>query len=472
MVRQIHPVILSGGSGSRLWPVSRALYPKQLLPLTGPETMLGETLKRVAGGPGYAAPTVICNAEHRFLIAEELRKHAADGRIVLEPEGRNTAAAAAVGALMVAERDPDGLMLLLPSDHVVGDGDAFRDAVERAAAAADHGYLATFGVTPSTAETGYGYIQQREQLGNMNGVHRVAAFVEKPPRDRAEAFLADARYLWNSGIFLMRAQTLLTEMGRLAPEVLSACRAAVDGARRDLDFERLDADALAGTPSISLDYAVMEHTDRAAVVPVAMNWSDIGSWNGLWHMLTKDAEGNVLQGDVHARETRDCLLRSDDQLLVALGITDLVVVSTDDAVLVCPRERAQEIGPVVADLRAAGRSQPDVHTTVYRPWGNYRGIDVGARFQVKRITVSPGAKLSLQRHHHRAEHWVVVQGVAEVTRDDDVFTLGPNESAHIPLGAVHRLANPGREPLHIIEVQCGEYLGEDDIERFADTYGR
>jgi mannose-1-phosphate guanylyltransferase/mannose-6-phosphate isomerase len=472
MTRQIHPVILSGGSGSRLWPASRALYPKQLLPLTGPATMLGETLGRVAERTGYAPPTLICNAEHRFLVAEEMRKHTGGGRIVLEPEGRNTAAAAAVGALLVAERDPDGLMLLLPSDHVVADDGAFDAAVAHAAAAADRGYLATFGVTPTRAETGYGYIRRGAPLADAPGVHAVAGFVEKPDAARAEAFLADGGYLWNSGMFLVPAQTLLAELDHRAPTILAACRDALSGARRDLDFERLDADAFARAPARSLDYAVMEHTTRAAVVPVAMGWSDIGSWNGLWQMLAKDAHGNARQGDVHARDSRNCLLRSDEQLLVTLGVSDLVVVSTDDAVLVCPRERAQEVGPVVAELRQEGRSQPEVHTTVYRPWGSYRGIDLGERFQVKRITVSPGAKLSLQRHRHRAEHWVVVDGVAEVTRDDEVFTLRANESAHIPLGAVHRLANPGDAPLHIIEVQCGTYLGEDDIERFADTYGR
>ena len=472
MARQIHPVILSGGSGSRLWPASRALYPKQLLPLTGPESMLGDTLARVANDARYAPPTLICNAEHRFLVAEELRKHTRDGRIVLEPDGRNTAPAAVVGALMVAERDPEGLMLLLPSDHVVGDTAAFATAVARAATAADQGYLATFGITPDSPETGYGYIRQGDPLAHAQGVHTVAAFVEKPPRARAEAFLADGRYLWNSGMVLVRADTLLAEMDRLAPGILSACRAALDGARRDLDFERLDGEAFGRAPAASLDRAVMEHTDRAAVVPVTMGWSDVGSWNGLWELLPKDANGNARQGDVHASDARNCMLRSDEQLLVALGVEDLVVVSTDDAVLVCPRERAQEVGPVVADLRAEGRSQPEVHTKVYRPWGSYRGIDLGERFQVKRITVSSGAKLSLQRHQHRAEHWVVVEGIAEVTRDDEVFTLEPNQSAHIPLGAVHRLANPGSGPLHIIEVQCGDYLGEDDIERFADTYGR
>ena len=472
MSTTIHPVILSGGAGTRLWPASRALYPKQLLPLAGPESMLAATLHRVDRRDRYAAPRLICNAEHRFLVAEQLRQHAPDGRIVLEPEGRNTAAAAAVGARMVADADPEGLMLLLPSDHVVTHEAAFQAAVGRAAEAAAAGYLATFGIPPAGPETGYGYIRQDAALADVPGVARVAAFVEKPDRATAERFLAHGGYVWNSGMFLVRAQTLLDEMARLAPAVRDAAERAVAGAAHDLDFERLDAEAFAAAPATSLDYAVMERTDRTVVVPADLGWSDIGSWNGLWQILGKDGQGNAVQGDVDARDSRNCLLRSDEQILVALGLEDLVVVAMDDAVLVCPRERAQEVGAVVKDLKAEGRSQPEVHTTVYRPWGSYRGIDLGARFQVKRITVSPGQTLSLQRHRHRAEHWVVVEGEAEVTRDGEVFTLQPNESAHIPLGAIHRLANRGGTPLHIIEVQCGDYLGEDDIERFADTYGR
>lgn len=472
MLGKIHPIVLSGGAGTRLWPVSRALYPKQLMPLTASESMLAETVRRVIGGGRYAAPTVICNTEHRFLIAEELRALAPDGEIVLEPEGRNTAAAACVAALMVAERDPDGMLLLLPSDHYIQDAAAFRDAVKRGAEATAAGYLTTFGMAPTCPETGYGYIRRGAALPDAPGCESVAAFVEKPDRARAERFVADGGYLWNSGMFLLGARTLLDEMARLAPAVLEASRNALTAAQRDLDFLRLDPTAFAAAPSTSLDYAVMEHTRRAAVVPADLGWSDVGSWDGLWDILAKDTSGNAVQGDVVAIDSSDSLLRSDDRLLVALGVNDLVVVATDDAVLVCPRERAQDVAGAVKHLRTQARSEPDVHSKVYRPWGAYQGIDRGEHFQVKRITVSPGAKLSLQRHRYRAEHWVVVEGLAEVTRDDEVFTLSPNESTHIPLGAVHRLANPGDATLHLIEVQCGTYLGEDDIERFEDQYGR
>ncbi len=471
----IHPVILSGGAGTRLWPASRALYPKQLLPLVGEATMLQDTLARVADPARFAAPLVICNAEHRFLVAEQLREAGQEGaEILLEPEGRNTAPAACLAALHLAERDPEALLLLLPSDHVIADVAGFHAAVDRAAAAARAGWLVTFGMTPTAPETGYGYIQRGSALDDLPGCARVARFVEKPDRATAESYLAAGGYAWNSGMFLMPAGLLLAELERLQPAVVQACRAALAQARHDLDFLRVGQEAFAASPSISIDYAVMEHTGRAAVVPAELGWSDLGSWAALWDVLDKDADGNAVQGDVATQDAENCLLRSADRgpMVAAVGVRDLVVAASDDVVLVCPRERAQDVGALVKRLKAEGRAEPEAHSQVFRPWGSYRGIDRGERFQVKRITVAPGAKLSLQRHRHRAEHWVVVDGEAEVTRDDEVFRLRPNESTYIPLGAIHRLANPGSQPLHVIEVQSGDYLGEDDIERFEDTYGR
>ena len=475
--RQIHPVILSGGAGTRLWPMSRQLYPKQLLPLTGPRPMLQETAARVADRTRFAAPLVICNDAHRFLVAEQLRTLAqesgdAPGRVVLEPVGRNTAPAACAAALLLAEQDPEALMLLLPSDHAIADAPAFLQAVERAEAAARADRLVTFGMTPTQPETGYGYIRQGAALDGLPGCATVERFVEKPDAATAARYLADGGYVWNSGMFLLPVQGLLAELERLQPELLAACREAVAGAARDLDFLRLDADAFARAPAVSLDYAVMEHTEQAAVVPAELGWSDVGSWAALWEVADKDADGNALTGDVIARGARNSLLRSDDRLLAAVGVSDLIVVATDDAVLVCPRDRAQEVGDLVKQLKAEQRDEAQVHSQVYRPWGSYRGIDRGAVFQVKRLTVDPGCTLSLQRHRHRAEHWVVVEGEAEVTCDDRVFRLYPNQSTYIPLGSKHRLANPGAAPLHIIEVQSGDYLGEDDIERFDDVYGR
>jgi mannose-1-phosphate guanylyltransferase/mannose-1-phosphate guanylyltransferase/mannose-6-phosphate isomerase len=373
---------------------------------------------------------------------------------------------------MLAERDPDALMLLLPSDHLVRDGAAFLDAVQRAAAAGAAGWLVTFGMSPTHPETGYGYIRQGPPLTGLAGSYAVARFVEKPHRETAEAYLAEGGYLWNSGMFLLPVQTLLDELERLQPEVLAAARSAVGGARRDLDFLRLDAEAFAAAPAISLDHAVMERTQRAAVVPAELGWSDVGSWAALWDAADKDAEGNATGGAVHAVATRNCLLKSDGRLLAAIGVEDLIVVATDDAVLVVPRARAQEVGDLVTALRAEGRSEAAVHSRVYRPWGSFRGVDAGAGFQVKRLTVAPRSRLSLQRHRYRAEHWVVVEGEAEVTCDDRVFRLKPNQSTYIPQGAIHRLANPGEGPLHVIEVQSGSYLGEDDNERFDDVYGR
>ena len=473
MTQLIHPVILSGGSGTRLWPLSRKLYPKQLLPLTGERSLLQETLARVSDPARFAAPLLLCNEDHRFLIAEQARAlDIAPSDIVLEPVARNTAPAAAAAALILAEASADSLMLLLPSDHHIGDRAAFLAAADRAAAAAAQGWLTTFGITPDAPETGYGYIRQAEALDGLEGSFRVARFVEKPDRITAERYLANGAYVWNSGMFLFRAGRLIEELERLQPEIVAACRAALDAAKRDLDFRRLDQAGFAAAPSISIDYAVMEKTDRAAVVPVDMGWTDVGSWDALWRVDGVDDADNKLHGDVLALDVEGCYLHSETRLLAALGLRDLVVVETSDAVLVCPRERAQDIRLLVERLQVAQRDEHQVHRRVFRPWGSYQGIDSGDGFQAKRLIINPGASISLQRHKHRAEHWVVVRGTAEVTRDDEVFTLETNQSAFIPLGAVHRLKNPGAEPLHIVEVQSGSYLGEDDIERFEDIYGR
>jgi mannose-1-phosphate guanylyltransferase/mannose-6-phosphate isomerase len=432
---------------------------------------------RVGDPERFADPLAVCNEEHRFLVAEELRAAGEvtgrrPGEILLEPAGRNTAPAAAAAALTLAERDPDALMLLLPSDHTIAEPEAFQAAVDRAAAAAADGWLVTFGIQPSHPETGYGYIREGAALDAHPDCRAVDRFVEKPDRATAERYLADGGYAWNAGMFLLPVRTLLSEMQALCPDVLVAVRAAVRGAARDLDFLRLDKAGFAESPSISIDHAVMEHTSRAAVVPASFGWSDVGSWAALWEIADKDAAGNAVSGDVVTEDVRHCLLRSDDRLLAAIGVEDLVVVVSDDAVLVAPRDRAQDVGALAKRMKADGRAEAEVHSQVYRPWGSYQGIDLGQRFQVKRLTVSPGSRLSLQRHRHRAEHWVVVEGEAEVTCDDRVFRLKPDQSTYIPLGAVHRLANPGEVPLHVIEVQSGDYLGEDDIERFEDIYGR
>ena len=470
---KMHPVVLSGGAGTRLWPLSRALYPKQLMALVGETSLLHQTLERVGDGQRFGAPLVICNQEHRFLIAEQLRNHGLnDTTILLEPLGRNTAPAACIAALHLAKQDPEALILLLPSDHYVGNPDAFIVGVERAAAAAAAGWLTTFGITPERPETGYGYIRHAEALDGLIGCYRVARFVEKPDRKTAEAYLSSGDYAWNSGMFLFQAGQMIAEMERLQPAILSACRQALDKAAEDLDFLRLDQEAFAKAPAISIDYAVMEKTDRAAVVPVDIGWTDVGSWDALWQVAETDSRGNATSGDVIALDSDNSYLRSDGRLLATLGVKDLVVVVTGDAVMVCPRGRAQDIRQLVDQLEKDKRSEHQVHARVYRPWGSYQAIDADAGFQAKRLIINPGASISLQRHRHRAEHWVVVRGTAEVTRDDEIFTLEVNQSTYIPLGAIHRLKNPGSEPLHIVEVQSGDYLGEDDIERFEDVYGR
>jgi mannose-1-phosphate guanylyltransferase/mannose-6-phosphate isomerase len=469
----IHPVILSGGSGTRLWPMSRSLYPKQLLALTGERSLLQETARRVAGDHGFAPPLIIANEEHRFIIAEQMREiGVTPAALILEPIGRNTAPAACIAALRLAAADPDAVMLVLPSDHSIGDLAAFRRATECAAGAAKAGHVVTFGITPERAETGYGYISKGRALAGIQGAFAVTAFVEKPDPKTAERYVASGDYFWNSGIFLFPAALYLAELERLRPEMLAACKKTLAAAKIDADFVRLDKAAFAATPSDSIDYAVMEHTDRAAIVPVTMAWSDLGSWDALWEMGAKDERGNALAGNVVAEATSNCYLRSEAGLVAAIGIEDLVVVATDDAVMVAPRNRTQEVKQLVGRLLAERRDEADALPTVHRPWGTYRSLHAGNRVQVKHIMVRPGGKLSLQMHHHRAEHWVVVQGTAKIVRGNEEMILTEDQSTYIPLGTAHRLENPGKIPLHLIEVQSGSYLGEDDIVRFEDQYGR
>jgi len=471
---KIHPVVLSGGSGTRLWPMSREHYPKQLLPLCSERSMLQETALRVRDPARFAAPLLVCNQEHRFIIAEQVRQSGLTPQgIVLEPVARNTAAAAAVAALTLAETDPDALLLLLPADHLIRDQDAFLAAVDAAAAVAAAGRLVTFGIVPHAPETGYGYIRRGDAIDGHDGVFTVAAFVEKPTRDRAEEFLAGGTHLWNSGMFLFPAKLFLSELERFEPAVLAAARAALVAGSRDLDFFRLDKDAFAASPGTSIDYAVMERTEQAAVVAADMGWTDVGAWSALWDVGTKDPDGNVRLGDVLMHDTRNSYVRSDCDALVALvGLDDTIVVATDDAILVAARDRVQDVKVLVEQLKRDGRTEPLTHRRVHRPWGFYQSIHSGDRFQVKRLTVAPGARLSLQKHFHRAEHWVVVNGTALVTRGEEEILLRENESVYIPLGTVHRLENPGKVPLNLIEVQSGSYLGEDDIVRIDDTYGR
>ncbi len=468
----IHPIILSGGSGSRLWPLSRSLFPKQLLALAGEHSLIQDTVLR-AKGENFAAPLIVCNTEHRFLIAEQMREAGiAPHGIVLEPVGRNTAPAAAIAALIVADKDPESLMLLMPADHVVGNHAAFLKAVEQAAAAARRNYLVTFGITPDSPQTGYGYIRRGAPLKDLAEGYAVARFVEKPDAATAASYVASGDYDWNSGMFLFKAGTFLAELERLEPEMLAHCRDALAKGGKDLDFFRLEDSSFAQAKAISVDYAVMERTDKAAVVPVDMAWSDIGSWEALWTAAMRDGSGNVTKGDVLHHNAHNSYLRSEGPLVAAVGVDDLVVVATQDAVLVSHRSASQDVKRIVEQLERSGRELHTTHRKVYRPWGSYEGIDTGENFQVKHIIVNPGAKLSLQMHYKRAEHWIVVSGTARVTCDEKVFLLNENESTYIPLGAKHRLENTGPKPLHLIEVQSGSYLGEDDIVRFEDTYGR
>ncbi|MQX37432.1 mannose-1-phosphate guanylyltransferase/mannose-6-phosphate isomerase [Roseospira navarrensis] len=474
--RPLIPVVLSGGSGTRLWPLSRAGYPKQFLPLAGgAHSLIQQTVARVSG-PGFAAPLIVCNDEHRFLVAEQMRAIRCEPEaIILEPVGRNTAPAVAVAALRAlaaAESGADALLLVLPSDHVIQDVAAFHAALTVGRQAAEAGRLVTFGITPTAPETGYGYIQAEAPLPGADGAFALHRFVEKPDEETARGYVADGSYSWNSGIFLLSARAYLDELEAHAPAILAAARAALEGAASDLTFLRLDATAFATAPSDSIDYAVMEHTRRGAVVPVDMGWSDLGAWSSLWDLGEKDAHGNVSRGDVILEDTASSYVQSEAGLVAVSGLSDVIVIATDDAVLVCPRHGAQGVKQVVDRLKAAGRQEFSLHTTVHRPWGSYRGVDAGERYQVKRIVVHPGERLSLQMHYHRAEHWIVVHGMARVTRGEETVLLGENESTFIRPGQVHQLENPGKVPLHLIEVQSGTYLGEDDIVRLEDRYGR
>lgn len=469
----IHPVILSGGSGTRLWPLSRAALPKQLLPLASKFSMLQETVTRLTGMAEMAAPLMVCNAEHRFMVAEQLRQiEIRPEAIVLEPVGRNTAPAIAVAALMLAKQDPDALMLVLPADHLIRDVAAFHGAIRSAAKAAQTGQLTTFGIKAPTPETGYGYIRKGAALATDAAIYHVAAFVEKPDLKTAQAYVASGDYYWNSGMFLFRASDFLAELQAFRPDILAATREALAASVQDLDFLRLGTAAFEACPSESVDYAVMERTERAAVVPTDIGWNDIGAWTALWEVGDKDAAGNVVRGDVMLEGSANNFVRAESRMVAALGVSDLVIVETTDVILVAHKDRVQDVKKLVDRLKADNRCEHLTHKQVFRPWGWYEGIDEGERFQVKRIMVKPGEKLSLQKHHHRAEHWIIVSGTARVTCGEAIELLTENQSTYIPLGTTHRLENPGKIDLHMIEVQSGSYLGEDDIVRFEDIYQR
>lgn len=485
---KIQPVILSGGSGSRLWPMSREHYPKQLLPLVGDKTMLQTTIQRLEGlhdflgaEDGMLEPIVVCNEEHRFLVAEQLRQIGTKpSSIILEPVGRNTAPALTLAAIN-AESAGDPVLLVMPADHVIRDRESFLRTVAQGAVLAGQGCLVTFGIVPGRAETGYGYIRQGSPAGRASGARYIAAFVEKPDAVTAEDYWKSGQYLWNSGIFMMRASVWLQELLRFRPDIVQSCQVAYRQGKQDQDFYRVNKAAFSACPSDSIDYAVMEKltsgglasdNEKAAVIPLDAGWSDVGAWAALWEVSDKDGHGNVIKGDVYAQGTRNALLIAEHRFLACVGVDDIVVIETPDAVMVVHQSKVQDVKHIVAHLKDNKRSEYLLHRKVSRPWGSYDSIDNGERFQVKRIVVSPGGTLSMQMHHHRAEHWIVVKGTARVTRGDEVFLLTENQSTYIPIGVTHRLENPGTIPLELIEVQSGSYLGEDDIVRFEDTYGR
>jgi mannose-1-phosphate guanylyltransferase/mannose-6-phosphate isomerase len=466
----VFPVILSGGAGTRLWPLSREMYPKQLLALTSRHSMLQDTALRLAGIAGARKPLVVCNEAHRFTVAEQLRALGTEASaILLEPSGRNTAPAVALAALKALELDADATIVIAPADHVIRDARVFQQAADVAVGLAAEGKLVTFGIVAHAPETGYGYIRRGDGAGPA---YPVAEFIEKPPLDVAVAFVATGDYFWNSGMFVFKAARYLAELGAFAPDILEASTAAYRAAKTDLDFVRIDKVAFQACRSESIDYAVMEKTRDAVVLPLDAGWSDVGSWSSLFDALPSDENGNVLQGDVLVHDTHDCFVHSTSRLVAAVGMDDHIIVETKDAILVAPKDRVQDVKELVAKLKKAGRPESAWHREVFRPWGSFDSIDQGDRFQVKRLTLKPGGVLSLQMHHHRAEHWIVVQGTARVTCGDKSFLLSENESTYVPVGATHRIENPGKVALHIVEVQSGTYLGEDDIVRYEDNYGR
>jgi len=464
------PVILSGGSGSRLWPLSRTLLPKQFLPLLSEQSMLQDTVSRLHGIADVSAPIIVCSNEHRFLAADQLQRIGVTALAqILEPEGRNTAPAVAVAAMAAIEHEPESIILVLAADHLIRNEEAFRAAVQRAVVQAKAGKLVTFGIVPNAPETGYGYI---ERGVGSDGCFEVTRFVEKPDASHAREFVDSGRFYWNSGMFMFGARRYLKELEKFRPDILKASRDSWEARDQDLDFCRLGEQAFINCPSDSIDYAVMEKTRDATVVEADIGWSDIGSWSSLWQATETDAAGNVTSGDIHLEDVRDSYIRADSRLVAAIGVDDMVIVETADAILVTKKEHAQKVKHVTDALKAAQRDEYQSHKRVHRPWGYYEGLDSGERFQVKRIMVEPGKKLSLQMHRRRAEHWVVVSGKAKVTHGDETFVLSENESTYIPVGMRHRLENIGTMPLYLIEVQSGSYLGEDDIERFEDDYKR
>jgi mannose-1-phosphate guanylyltransferase len=461
----IKAVVIAGGSGSRLWPLSRAGYPKQFLPLTGEATLFQETVSRL-DSLNVESLVAICNEDHRFFVAEQLREINKAGSIILEPFGKNTAPAIGLAALT---SEDDSLLLVLPADHIVVDNDAFVAAVSGAIPLAESGKLVTFGIVAESPRTGYGYIRRGKEV---NSGYVVDEFVEKPSAELAKEYVASGSYYWNSGMFLFKASRYLEELEKFRPDIYQACLASLASAESDSDFLRINSKEFAMCPSESIDYAVMEQTPDAVVVPLDAGWSDIGSWSSVWEMSDKDSDGNSSEGDILLHNTRNSLVRSDGRLVAAVGVDDLIIVCTKDAVMVSHRDSDQDVKVIVQKLKEQSRSEYELHREVHRPWGKYDSVDRGGRYQVKRITVSPGAKLSVQKHHHRAEHWVVVSGAAMVSNGDNVFLLSENESTYIAAGVIHSLENPGKVPLEIIEVQTGSYLGEDDIVRFDDLYGR